>query len=144
MCYFQELQLRSTLNDQTLQYVRSLERRIIEQELANSSTTNSSTGNVDAQSGGANNTANNSSGTNTTNVNTSTSSSEIFSGRPEAVVRALQILEVREQLERDRAGNSSISPEQMDDGEKALLREMCNVVWRKLEENPNGPSVEPI
>lgn len=101
--------------------------------------------NADGQSSGANNnTANNSSGTSNTNINTSTSSSEIFSGRPEAVVRALQILEVREQLERDRAGNSSISPEQMDDGEKALLREMCNVVWRKLEENPNGPNIEPL
>lgn len=120
-----------------------MERRIIEQELANSSTANN-TVNADVQSSGANNTANNSSGTSTANINTSTSSSEIFSGRPEAVVRALQILEVREQLERDRAGNSSISPEQMDDGEKALLREMCNVVWRKLEENPNGPSIEPL
>ena len=37
--------------------------------------------------------------------------------RPEAVVRALQVLEVREQLERE-AGH---------DGEKALVREMCNV-----------------
>lgn len=70
--------------------------------------------------------------------------------RPEAVVRALQVLEVREQLER----------EEGHDGEKALVREMCNVsdtlflricsgffvvminracsqvVWRKLEEGP--------
>lgn len=37
--------------------------------------------------------------------------------RPEAVVRALQVLEVREQLERE-GGH---------DGEKALVREMCNV-----------------
>lgn len=37
--------------------------------------------------------------------------------RPEAVVRALQVLEVREQLERE-AGH---------DAEKALAREMCNV-----------------
>lgn len=58
----------------------------------------------------------------------------IINGRPEAVVRALQVLEVREQLERERAGTSSASSEQMDDGEKALVREMCNVVWRKLEE----------
>lgn len=40
-------------------------------------------------------------------------------GRPEAVVRALQVLEVREQLERE-GGH---------DGEKALVREMCNVSW---------------
>lgn len=73
-------------------------------------------------------------------VNTNVRVNDVLSGRPEAVVRALQILEVREQLERDRAGNiSSMSPEHMDDGEKALLREMCNVVWRKLEEHPNNP-----
>lgn len=68
--------------------------------------------------------------------NSSLSSDPIINGRPEAVVRALQVLEVREQLERDRAGASS---NQMDDGEKALIREMCNVVWRKLEEtNSDG------
>lgn len=38
-------------------------------------------------------------------------------GRPEAVVQALQVLEVREQLERETGR----------DGEKALVREMCNV-----------------
>lgn len=116
----------------------------MEQELANTSTANNTVVSVDAPSTDATNAASSSSGASTANNNTSTSSNEIFSGRPEAVVRALQILEVREQLERDRAGNSSISPEQMDDGEKALLREMCNVVWRKLEENPNGPSIEPL
>lgn len=64
-----------------------------------------------------------------------------ISGRPEAVVRALQVLEVREQLERDRLGNlTGQTIDQMDDGEKALVREMCNVVWRKLEGSPNGPS----
>lgn len=56
-----------------------------------------------------------------------------LSGRPEAVVRALQVLEVREQLERDnrlvdRVENMSDTTSQdMDDGEKALVREMCNV-----------------
>lgn len=55
--------------------------------------------------------------------------------RPEAVVRALQVLEVREQLERERIGGTNVTQEQLDDGEKALVREMCNVVWRKLEEN---------
>lgn len=57
-----------------------------------------------------------------------------LSGRPEAVVRALQVLEVREQLERDnrlaeRVENMSdnTSQQDMDDGEKALVREMCNV-----------------
>lgn len=64
-----------------------------------------------------------------------------LAGRPEAVVRALQVLEVREQLERDRVGSAATPIEQsMDDGEKALVREMCNVVWRKLEDN--GPGME--
>lgn len=75
-----------------------------------------------------------------TTSTTSTRSMDLLSGRPEAVVRALQILEVREQLDRDRIGNSSSIPsEHMDDGEKALLREMCNVVWRKLSsDSPNS------
>lgn len=59
-----------------------------------------------------------------------------ISGRPEAVVRALQVLEVREQLEREKI-NSDTIPE-LDDKEKALVREMCNVVWRKLEESPEA------
>lgn len=42
--------------------------------------------------------------------------------RPEAVVRALQVLEVREQLERE-AGH---------DAEKALAREMCNVSFNHV------------
>lgn len=56
-----------------------------------------------------------------------------LSGRPEAVIRALQVLEVREQLEREgrmpeRSDNvSDTASADMDDGEKALVREMCNV-----------------
>lgn len=41
-------------------------------------------------------------------------------------------------------GVTSISTELMDDGEKALVREMCNVVWRKLEDSPNGPGIDPL
>lgn len=52
--------------------------------------------------------------------------------RPEAVVRALQVLEVRESVERERRRPA---PE-LDTGEQALVREMCNVVWGKLEEAP--------
>uniref|UniRef100_A0A0A9W925 Coiled-coil domain-containing protein 85C n=1 Tax=Lygus hesperus TaxID=30085 RepID=A0A0A9W925_LYGHE len=51
---------------------------------------------------------------------------------PQSVVQALQVLEVREQLEQNTPDPTS----PMDQGEKALLREMCNVVWRKLEEGP--------
>ncbi|XP_054264528.1 coiled-coil domain-containing protein 85C [Macrosteles quadrilineatus] len=53
----------------------------------------------------------------------------------EAVVQALQVLEVREQLDHS---DTDLSTQDMDDGEKALLREMCNVVWRKLGEGPNA------
>lgn len=52
------------------------------------------------------------------NPNSPSDNSHIGS-RPEAVVRALQVLEVREQLERE-GGH---------DGEKALVREMCNVCY---------------
>lgn len=133
-----ELQLRSTLSDQTLQYVRMLERRILEQD---SATAAAVIANCTLTSGS---TTNNNSSSGASNANTSTGSSEILTGRPEAVVRALQILEVREQLERDRAGTSSISPEHMDDGEKALVQEFCNVAWRTLEEKPNGPGIDPL
>lgn len=56
----------------------------------------------------------------------------VLSGRPEAVVRALQVLEVREQLERDTRGEnmSDTAAGEMDEGEKALVREMCNVSRR--------------
>ncbi len=90
------MNIRPSLSDQTLQYVRSLESRIRELE--------------DGRAPGATQT-----------------------DRPEAVVRALQVLEVREQLERERMGNA-VNQEQLDDGEKNLVLEMCNVVWRKLEE----------
>lgn len=53
-------------------------------------------------------------------------------GRREAVVQALQVLEVREQLERGSSGSHEDPIPPMDDGEKALLREMCNVSPSKL------------
>ncbi|XP_032514952.1 coiled-coil domain-containing protein 85C-B [Danaus plexippus] len=52
--------------------------------------------------------------------------------RPEAVVRALQVLEVRERVERERRRPAP----DLDCGEQALVREMCNVVWGKLEDAP--------
>ncbi|XP_031625458.1 coiled-coil domain-containing protein 85C [Contarinia nasturtii] len=140
-----EQQSRSALSDQTLQYVRSLERRLLEHELANGNNNVENSANLAASNANKNSTANGNGSSNNSKSATETINSnlDVLSGRPEAVVRALQILEVREQLERDRAGGnvSSMSPEHMDDGEKALLREMCNVVWRKLEENPNNQDV---
>lgn len=120
---------RSTLNDQTMQYVRTLEQRIKQLEDEKRSLTNkvnqlaTTVGDPPVEIPPENNNA-------------------ILSGRPEAVVRALQVLEVREQLEREgrmpERGEtiSETTTGDMDDGEKALVREMCNVVWRKLEEGP--------
>ncbi|KAL4237272.1 Coiled-coil domain-containing protein 85C [Mactra antiquata] len=50
--------------------------------------------------------------------------------KPEAVVHAMKVLEVHENLEKPQmtvSGENSL-----DDKEKAIVREMCNVVWRKL------------
>ncbi|KAK3583338.1 hypothetical protein CHS0354_038951 [Potamilus streckersoni] len=49
--------------------------------------------------------------------------------KPEAVVHAMKVLEVHEQLERP---HTAVGEENLDDKEKAIVREMCNVVWRKL------------
>jgi len=51
---------------------------------------------------------------------------------PESVLTALQVLELREQLEGK--GDDCKNGIDMEEEEKALLREMCNVVWRKLED----------
>ncbi|KAL1462494.1 hypothetical protein WDU94_014324 [Cyamophila willieti] len=62
-----------------------------------------------------------------------------FGSRPETVVQALQVLEVREQIEQTSVSGSEAelaAQAELADNEKALLREMCNVVWRKLEEVP--------
>ncbi|XP_022906324.1 coiled-coil domain-containing protein 85C [Onthophagus taurus] len=120
---------RSTFNDQIMQYVRSLEQRV--QQLEDDKRTLTHKINQLATSSGD------------PTVAIPQDSGGVLFGRPEAVVRALQVLEVREQLEREgrleRNENMSDTPSaDMDDGEKALVREMCNVVWRKLEEGPQS------
>ncbi|CAB1331189.1 unnamed protein product [Coregonus sp. 'balchen'] len=54
---------------------------------------------------------------------------ESLTRKPEAVVHAMKVLEVHENLEKK-------IPEDYDkdlsEKEKAIVREMCNVVWRKL------------
>ncbi|EFN65746.1 Coiled-coil domain-containing protein 85C [Camponotus floridanus] len=106
----------STFNDQTMQYVRSLEQRVKQLEedksilQARAQGWEVPPGEVWDSSASPND------------------NTHGLGSRPEAVVRALQVLEVREQLER----------EEGHDGEKALVREMCNVVWRKLEEGPQA------
>ncbi|XP_061037222.1 coiled-coil domain-containing protein 85C isoform X3 [Eubalaena glacialis] len=49
--------------------------------------------------------------------------------KPEAVVHAMKVLEVHENLERQLQDSCE---EDLSEKEKAIVREMCNVVWRKL------------
>lgn len=49
--------------------------------------------------------------------------------KPEAVVHAMKVLEVHENLDRQLQDNCE---EDLSEKEKAIVREMCNVVWRKL------------
>lgn len=90
--------------DQTMQYVRSLEQRVKQLEEDKSMLQARAQGR-EIPSGEVRENP------------TSPNSNSHLGSRPEAVVRALQVLEVREQLER----------EEGHDGEKALVREMCNV-----------------
>ncbi|KAG5336833.1 CC85C protein, partial [Acromyrmex heyeri] len=106
----------STFNDQTMQYVRSLEQRVKQLEEDKSVLQARAQGWEVLPSGEV------------WDSPVSPNDNTHLGSRPEAVVRALQVLEVREQLER----------EEGHDGEKALVREMCNVVWRKLEEGPQA------
>ncbi|XP_037550980.1 coiled-coil domain-containing protein 85C-A [Nematolebias whitei] len=49
--------------------------------------------------------------------------------KPEAVVHAMKVLEVHEGLDRQSLREYD---EDLSEKEKAIVREMCNVVWRKL------------
>ncbi|XP_078516269.1 coiled-coil domain-containing protein 85C isoform X2 [Lissotriton helveticus] len=49
--------------------------------------------------------------------------------KPEAVVHAMKVLEVHENLDRQMQDTYE---EDLSEKEKAIVREMCNVVWRKL------------
>ncbi|XP_029453778.1 coiled-coil domain-containing protein 85C isoform X3 [Rhinatrema bivittatum] len=49
--------------------------------------------------------------------------------KPEAVVHAMKVLEVHENLDRQMQDNYE---DDLSEKEKAIVREMCNVVWRKL------------
>uniref|UniRef100_A0A0K8UHZ4 Coiled-coil domain-containing protein 85C n=2 Tax=Bactrocera latifrons TaxID=174628 RepID=A0A0K8UHZ4_BACLA len=143
-----EATLRTTLSDQTVQYVRSLERRIrqLEEERVGTTTPTSNilaTQHTQTQAPSAQTQQHQQQQAQQPQQQSAQNPLiDPISSRPEAVVRALQVLEVREQLERDRlSGLIENSRDQMDDGEKALVREMCNVVWRKLESNvPNVSS----
>ncbi|XP_045144011.1 coiled-coil domain-containing protein 85C, partial [Echinops telfairi] len=49
--------------------------------------------------------------------------------KPEAVMQAMKVLEVHENLGRQPQDSCE---EDLSEKEKAIVREMCNVVWRKL------------
>ncbi|XP_067097516.1 coiled-coil domain-containing protein 85C-B isoform X1 [Osmerus mordax] len=49
--------------------------------------------------------------------------------KPEAVVHAMKVLEVHENLDKQAPEDYE---EDLSEKEKAIVREMCNVVWRKL------------
>lgn len=113
------------ITDQTMQYVRNLEQRVKQLEDEKRTLQHK----MNQLNSGSPDTA---------NLPVPVDSAPpVLSGRPEAVVRALQVLEVREQLEREGRApveretrpetlNDAAIPD-MDDGEKALVREMCNV-----------------
>ena len=81
-------------------------------------------------------------------------SKEEQGSRPESVTNAMKVLEVHEQI-LEKSLDSDETSDDLGDGEKALVREMCNVslyyilfiaicdinlkcfqvVWRKLEEH---------
>lgn len=59
--------------------------------------------------------------------------------KPEAIVHAMKVLQVHEKL--DRQGLQEYD-EDLSEKEKAIVREMCNVVWRKLgDATGSKPSV---
>ncbi|KAJ8411798.1 hypothetical protein AAFF_G00154360 [Aldrovandia affinis] len=64
------------------------------------------------------------------NNDTSPTTSYIASAqKPEAVVHAMKVLEVHENLDKQIPEDYE---EDLSEKEKAIVREMCNVVWRKL------------
>ncbi|XP_064483712.1 coiled-coil domain-containing protein 85C-A-like isoform X2 [Ornithodoros turicata] len=121
---------RTVINEQVLRYIRNLERRIqvLEMEQGQSPVEDTNDNRQGERryalpfQGLAN--------------GSSSSDLEPYLGvaRPEAVVHAMKVLEVREQL--DKTTDSEPEFEELAEGEKALVREMCNIVWRKLEDGP--------
>lgn len=104
---------RSVINAQVLQYIRSLERKVqeMEEEKHGFRPMKSKMGQ---------------------NFYGSWNEPKMTLSKPEAVVHAMKVLEVQEQLDKE----SDLESEELAQGEKALVREMCNVVWRKLEDGP--------
>ncbi|GFT84889.1 coiled-coil domain-containing protein 85C-B [Nephila pilipes] len=117
---------RSVINAQVLQYIKSLERKIQELE--------------EGKFRDMKNKMNHSfySKNSWTDANSRDHlklNDNITLSKPEAVVHAMKVLEVHEQMEKSL--ESDLESEELAEGEKALVREMCNVAWRKLEDGPS-------
>ncbi|XP_035232355.1 coiled-coil domain-containing protein 85C-A-like isoform X2 [Stegodyphus dumicola] len=118
---------RSVINAQVLQYIRNLERKIqeLEDEKHNfSQMKNKMEHNFYGKSSWTD-----------SNSNHQITNDNLTLSKPEAVVHAMKVLEVHEQMEKSL--ESDLESEELAEGEKALVREMCNVAWRKLEDGPS-------
>ncbi|XP_022097984.1 coiled-coil domain-containing protein 85C-like [Acanthaster planci] len=61
--------------------------------------------------------------------------------KPDSMAHALKVLEVHDKL--DHGTPSGSDTEHMNDNHKAIVREMCNVVWRKLGDDPTRQGNQP-
>ncbi|XP_054710444.1 coiled-coil domain-containing protein 85B-like [Uloborus diversus] len=119
---------RSVVNAQVLQYIRNLEKKIQELEeekLGFRQMKNKVSHNFYGKANWADSTSRDHHKMSNDNMSIS---------KPEAVVHAMKVLEVHEQMEKSL--ESDLESEELAEGEKALVREMCNVAWRKLEDGP--------
>ncbi|XP_019480259.1 PREDICTED: coiled-coil domain-containing protein 85A isoform X3 [Hipposideros armiger] len=109
----------SGMNESTLSYVRQLEARVRQLEEENRMLPQ---GSFRLSSGADGN-------------NSSPNSPASFSGhttpsqQPEPVVHSLKVLDVQETIDRQQGKEYE---HDLSETEKAIVREMCNVVWRKL------------
>lgn len=119
---------RSVINAQVLQYIRNLEKRIqeLEEEKSSKQMKNKIGHNFYGKTWNDGNSRDHHS--------VKMTSDNISVSKPEAVVHAMKVLEVHEQMEKSL--ESDLEFEELAEGEKALVREMCNVAWRKLEDGP--------
>lgn len=127
---------RSVINEQVLQYIRNLEKKLQQSEEQKKSLVKMNEDKTETKDTQGNNgyvhwNMSNRQPPNSTMGENDTSGIS----KPEAVVHAMKVLELHEHL--DHTNNSDIESEELAEGEKALVREMCNVVWRKLEDGPS-------
>ncbi|XP_042908681.1 coiled-coil domain-containing protein 85B isoform X2 [Parasteatoda tepidariorum] len=115
---------RSVINVQVLQYIKNLERKVQELEENKLREMKNKIGHKYY----------NKSNWNDGNSRDLKPNESLSLSKPEAVVHAMKVLEIHEQMEKNL--ESDLESEELAEGEKALVREMCNVAWRKLEDGP--------